>query len=89
MSLALQSGVISTGPRGKSPRTFLYFHVFLLGFHVLGLCLMVARWQCLNQSFSQFLSLFSPSIFEDHYEPVGFYVSDIFQPAADVLLLTL
>ena len=35
------------------------------------------------------ISLFSPSIFEDHYEPMGFYVSDIFQPAADVLLLTL
>lgn len=35
------------------------------------------------------ISLFSPSIFEDHYEPMGFYVSDIFQPAVDVLLLTL
>lgn len=35
------------------------------------------------------ISLFPLSIFEDHYEPMGFYISDIFQPAVDVLLLTL
>ena len=44
VSLALQSEVISTGPGGKSPRTFLYFHVFLSLACWVFMCLVYASW---------------------------------------------
>lgn len=91
VSLALQSGVISTGPRGKSPRTFLYFHVFLslaCWVYVLGLCPKMARWQCLNQSLNQFLSLFSLFLRTIMNLWVFMYLTS-FNLLADVLLLKL
>lgn len=66
------------------PELFCIFCVFLSLACWMFMCLVytiVARWQCLNQSLNQFLSLslFSFSIFEDHYRTYGaLYVFDIF-----------
>ena len=44
VSLELPSVVIFTGPGGKSPRTFLYFHVFLSLACWVFMCLVYAAW---------------------------------------------